>query len=465
MGTVDESLNLISRHTYGTWKAQKAWKPLFISDAEGVYLYDANDKRYLDFSSQLMCSNLGHKNQAIIKAIVKQAEKMPYVAPGFAQEATAGAVAALLTVMPAGLDKFFFSTSGTEANEAALKLLRQYLAPRYKVISRYRSYHGATASGISFTGDPRRWYAERARCTVDGVCFAPDAYCYRCPFKLSYPACQIQCAEYIDYMIKEEGNVAAVLIEPVVGTNGRLVPPPEYLPRLRQICDENEVLLVTDEVMSGWYRTGPTWAVQNWDVTPDILTTAKGCTGAYTPLGITATTRKIADYFEEANVSHGHTYAFHPLAISAVAAAISEYQGLIASGLPQRVSRYLEQRLYELEERHPCIGDARGIGHFWALEVVKNRETKEPFDVKADKFQKVLMTDRLSAEAMKLGLYVAPWYDTLIIAPPLIITEAQVDEGVAILDKALAIADREAVPSDMPGARSSQAFTRKGRGS
>jgi taurine--2-oxoglutarate transaminase len=213
--------------------------------------------------------------------------------------------------------------------------------------------------------------------------------------------------------------------------------------------------------MSGWYRTGPAWAVENWEVTPDILTTAKGCTSAYTPLGITATTRKIADYFEEENISHGHTYAFHPLAIAAVAAATSEYQKLIASGLPRRVSKYLEQRLYELEDRHPCIGDVRGIGHFWALEIVKNRETKEPFNVKADKFRKVLMTDRLSAEALKLGLYVAPWYDTLIIAPPLIITEEQVDEGVAILDKALAIADQEAVPTEMPGARSTQTFTRR----
>ena len=459
MTKAEERLKSLTEHTYGTWRAQKGWKkPLFIKDAEGVYMYDENDKRYLDFSSQLMCSNLGHKNKVIIEAIVKQAEKLPYIAPGFAQEATANAVEALLTVMPEGLDRFFFSPSGTEANEAALKILRQYSVPNYKVISRYHSYHGATVASVTFTGDPRRWYAERARCTVQGVRFAPDAYCYRCPFGLNYPDCSIQCAEYVDYMIKEEGNVAAVLVEPVVGTNGRIVPPPEYLPRLRKICDENGVLLVADEVMTGWYRTGPAWAVQNWNITPDILTAAKGCTGAYTPVGITATTKKIKDYFEEETMCHGHTYAFHPLALSAIPPSVAEYKKLMATGLPQRVSKYLEKRLYELEERHECIGDARGMGHFWALEIVKNRKTKERFDTKADKFRRVLMTDRIAAEAMKLGLYVAQWYDTLIVAPPLIITEEQVDEGIGILDKVLKIADQEVVHTDTPGSRSSEAF-------
>ena len=459
MTKTEERVQSLTEHTYGTWRAQKGWKkPLFIKDAEGVYMYDQNDKRYLDFSSQLMCSNLGHKNKVVIEAIVKQAEKMAYIAPGFAQEAAVNAVEALLTVMPKGLDRFFFSTSGTEANEAALKILRQYMAPKYKVISRYHSYHGGTVAGVTFTGDPRRWYAERARCTVEGVRFAPDAYCYRCPFGLSYPDCNIQCAEYVDYMIKEEGNVAAVLVEPVVGTNGRIVPPPEYFPRLRKICDENGALLVADEVMTGWYRTGPVWAMQNWNVMPDILTTAKGCTGAYAPVGITVTTKKIKDYFEEETMCHGHTYSFHPLVLSAVAPSVAEYKRLMATGLPQRIAGYLEKKLYELEEHHECIGDVRGMGHFWALEIVKNRKTKERFDTKADKFRKVLMPDRIAGEALKRGLYTACWYDTLMIAPPLIITEEQVDEGIGILDKALEIADREVVHSDTPGSRSSGAF-------
>jgi taurine--2-oxoglutarate transaminase len=454
----EERVMSIAQHTYGSWRAQKGRKPVYIKDAEGVYLYDTNDKRYLDFSSQLMCSNLGHKNQPIIDAIVKQAQKLPYVAPLFAQEAIDSAVEALVPEMPAGLDKFFFSTSGTEANEAALKILRQYKAPDYKVISRYHSYHGATVTGQSLTGDPRRWYSERARFIVEGVVFAPDAYCYRCPFSLTYGQCGIQCAEYVDYMIKEEGNVAAVFVEPVVGTNGRIVPPPEYFPILRRICDENDVLLVCDEVMSGWYRTGTTFAVDNWKVIPDIITTAKGCSNAYTPLGVTITSRKIADFFEETPLIHGHTYASHPLVLSAVAPSIAEFKKLMATGLPQRTAPHLEKRLFELQDRHECIGDARGIGHFWALEIVKNRQTKERFNTKADKFRMPLMTDKMAAEALKLGVYMQAWYDTFIIAPPLIITEDQIDEGIEVLDKVLEIADNEVEHTGAPGSRSSEPY-------
>jgi len=192
MTNAEEKLAELTEHTYGTWRRQATWKtPLEIKDAEGVYMFDRNGKRYLDFSSQLMCSNLGHKNRAIIEAIIRQVEKLPYVSPGFATEAAEDAVEALLAVMPERLTKYFLSTSGTEANEAALKMLRTYKAPNYKVISRYHAYHGATVAGISFTGDTRRWNAERARCTVEGVRFAPDAYCYRCPFGLEYPECKL----------------------------------------------------------------------------------------------------------------------------------------------------------------------------------------------------------------------------------------------------------------------------------
>jgi len=439
-----DAVKLMADHTYGTWRAQKGWKkPLFITKAEGVYLYDDKGKPYLDFSSQLMCSNLGHGNRAIIDAICEQARKMPYISPGFVCEAKARATEALLDVMPAGLDQFFFSTSGTEANEAAVKILRQYMAPKYKIVSRYHSYHGATATSVSLTGDPRRWYAERARCTIPGIVFAPDAYCYRCPFGLKYPDCNVQCAEYVDYMIKEEGNVAAVFVEPVVGTNGKLVPPKEYFPRLRKICDKNGVLLVADEVMSGWYRTGPAWALDNWDVRPDILTTAKGCTGAYIPAGITATTKEIKDYFEEEVMCHGHTYAMHPLVLAAIPAAVKEYEKLMATGLPQRVSKHIEKRLRELMDGHRCIGDVRGIGHFWGVEIVKNRETRERFNTKADEFVKPLMTSRVASEALKRGVYIHYWYDHFTISPPLIITEEKVDKGIEVLDEVLKIADEE----------------------
>lgn len=438
------SLESITQHIYGTWRSQDKWKePTFVDRAEGVYFYDEEGKPYLDFSSQLMCSNLGHGNEAIIEAVREQAGKMPYIAPGFASEAKARAAEALVEVTPEGLDKFFFSTSGTEANEAAVKMLRQYKQPDYKIISRYRSYHGSTSTSVSLTGDPRRWFAERANDTVPGVVFAPDNYCYRCPFDLEYPECGVQCVEYIDHMIKEEGNVAAVLVEPVVGTNGKLVPVKEYMPRLREICTENDVLLVVDEVMSGWFRTGEWFAVDNWEVQSDILTTAKGATGAYTPLGITATTRKIADFFEEETLNHGHTYAMHPLVLSAIPPAVDEYKKLMKSGLPQEVSKYLEEKLQQLKKNHPSVGDVRGIGHFWAVEIVKDPESKEPFNVKGEKFHKTLMTDEISAEAMKQGLYIHNWYDHFTVSPPLTITKEQVDEGFEVLDDVLEIADRK----------------------
>ena len=447
MAKIEVMVKALTEHTYGTWRRQAGWKmPLFIKDAKGVYIYDEKDRPILDFSSQLMCSNLGHKNKVIIEGIVKQAEKMPYISPGFACEIRAKATAALLTVLPKGLDQIFYSTSGTEANEAAIKITRQYMFPNFKVISRYHSYHGATAVGVSLTGDTRRFYAERARCTVPGIVFAPDVYCYRCPFGLKYPDCNIQCVEYLDYMIKEEGNVAAIFIEPVVGTNGKLVPPKEYLPRLREICDENEIFLIADEVMSGWYRTGPAWALDNWNVKPDILTSAKGCSAAYAPVGITVTTKKIKDHFEDKVMCHGHTYAMHPLVLAAIPPAVSEYKRLLATGLPKRVSKHMEKKLSELKKHHECVGDVRGMGHFWALELVKNRKTKEPFNVKADKFTtKPIMTDKIAGEALKKGLYIVSWYDHLCVAPTLIITEKQVDEGIAVLDEVLKIGDQEAI--------------------
>ncbi len=458
MSDMDNRIKEMAAHSFGTWNRQKNWQaPLLIDDAEGVYIVDRNGKRYLDFSSQLMCSNLGHKNKAIIEAIQKQAEKLPYIAPGFTTEVAVEAIEALRSVMPKGLDKFFFSTSGTEANDGALVMTRQSKAPAFKVISRYHSYHGATSAGMALTGDFRRWPVERVRYTVDGVCFAPDCYCYRCPFGQTYPDCKVQCARYLDYMIKEEGNVAAVIVEPVVGTNGRLVPPPEYFPMLRKICDDNDVLLIADEVMTGWYRTGPAFAMQNWDVVPDIMTTAKGCTSAYTPLGITATTKDVADFFEDEFFCHGHTYAYHALSLSAVKPAVEEYKKLMGSGVPQKVAGYLKEKLFELADKHPCVGDVRGIGHFYALEIVKNRETREPFDVKADKLSgKALMPVKISGNAMQNGLYVVPWYDTLTIAPPLIISKAEVDEAIAILDKALEIGDQDAVQTDVPVSHTSE---------
>jgi taurine--2-oxoglutarate transaminase len=453
-----QDVRKLAEHTFGTWNWQKAWQePLLITDADGVKFYDANGKPYIDFSSMLVCSNLGHKNPVIVEAIKEQAGKLAYVAPGFTTEIALQAVEAIRSIMPDKMSKFFFSTSGTEANDGALAMTRLSKAPKYKIVSRYHSFHGATPAGMAFTGDPRRVPMERTRYTIEGVMFAPDCYCYRCPFNLTYPQCDTQCARYLDYMFAEDCNVAGLILEPVVGTNGRIVPVPEYMPLVREICDRHGVLMIFDEVMTGWYRTGTPFAANQWDAMPDIMTTAKGCTSAYTPLGITAANSKVADYFDDNLFCHGHTYAYHALALSAVPAAISEYKKLAASGQLEEVAAHLKKRVYELAENHDCIGDARGIGHFWGLELVKNRATKEPFNTKEDKITgNPLMTAKIAGAAMQAGLYLMPWFDNLMIAPPLVITKEEVDEAIEILDEALKIGDAEADAAGVAASRSSE---------
>lgn len=438
----DDVVEVTRKYTYGTWRKQKGWEPLHIVDAEGCYFYDSSGKKYLDFSSQLMCSNLGHKNRRIINAIAEQASLLPYIAPSFTCDIRARATKSLLDVLPEGLEKLFFSTSGTEANEAAIKIARFY-TKKYKIISRYTSYHGSTAASIAATGDFRRWYAEPAG-KIEGVVFAPDAYCYRCPLGLNYPDCGIACADYIEYMIEHENNVAAVIVEPVVGTNGVIVPPDEYLPRLREITEKNGVLLIADEVMSGWGRTGEWFAVDNWKVKPDILTTAKGVTGAYMPLGVTATTREIAEYFEDNYFAHGHTYEAHPMTLAPVPAVIEEYRRLNLLQKVKEKGEYMKKRLEEIKAKHESVGDTRGLGLFWAVELVKSRETKQPFNTMKDKFEgRQLLIDKITKNMMNEGVYAVGWVSHVVLAPPLIADYEQLDAGINALDKALSIADQE----------------------
>src|SRR5580693_9354672 len=360
---------------YGTWRYQKNWMPLHIVDAKGCHFIDGAGKRYLDFSSQLMCVNLGHKNPTVIEAIAEQARTLPYIAPGYATTARAELSRLLLDVLPKGLVKFFFTTSGTEANEAAIKIARMFTG-KTKIIARYRSYHGSTMASIAATGDPRRWPLEPGA-KGQGVIFAPEVNCYRCPIRHHYPGCNIACADYLEHMIENESDVAAVIVEPVVGTNGVLVPPPEYFPRLREICDRHGVLLIADEVMSGWGRTGKWFAVDHWGVKPDILVTAKGITSAYVPLGLCATTTKIADYFEDHYFSHGHTYEAHPLTLGPAVTTIEELQRLDLIARAAALEPYLRKKLQTIKEKHPAVGEVRGLGLFFAVEIVKNRKTKQ----------------------------------------------------------------------------------------
>ena len=433
-------VDITSKYTYATWRFQKGWKPIHVKDAEGCYFFDASGKRYLDLSAQLMCMNLGHKNPAMIASIAKQAESLAYAAPGFATDIRAELCKFLLEVLPPGLEKFFFTTSGTEANEAAIKIARMYTG-KYKIISRYNSYHGSTAGAIAATGDPRRWAVEPSG-KIDGVIFAPEANCYRCPMKHQPETCSQACVDYIEHMIKNEGNVAAVIAEPIVGTNGILVPHEHYMPRLRKICDDHKVLMIVDEVMTGWGRTGEWFAVNHWNVKPDILTTAKGITSAYIPLGLTATTMKIADFFNDHFFSHGHTYEAHPLTLAPAVAAIQEYKSQNLISRSKELGAYMLKELTALKAKHPCIGDVRGKGLFIAIDLVKKQATKTGFNTKEEKFAgKPLVIDKLNAEMMKRGIYVQAWVNHFVIAPPLIISKEEIDFVVTQFDEVLKMAD------------------------
>jgi taurine---2-oxoglutarate transaminase len=433
---------LTTKYTYGTWRRQKGWNPLHLVDAEGCYFTDSDGKKYLDFSAQLMCVTLGHQNKAVIEAIAEQARKLAYVGPAWATDVRAELTTLLLEVLPKGLDKYFFTTSGTEANEAAFKIARM-VTGKTKIISRYRSYHGSTMGSIAATGDPRRWAMEPAG-KIPGVIFAPEVNCYKCPLLHTYPSCGIACVEYIEHMIANESDVAAVIVEPIVGTNGVLIPPKEYMPRLRQICDKYEVLLIADEVMTGWCRTGKWFAVDHWNVVPDILTTAKGITNAAIPLGLCATTQKIASYFDERFFSHGHTYEAHPLTLAPAVASIKEMKRMNLAARAVEMGAYLGQKLNGLKQKHPSIGEVRGLGMFWAVELVRNHKTKAPFNTPKDKVTGVpLLVDRVAARMMANGVYIQSWMSHFVIAPPLIATENELDQGVSALDEALSIADQE----------------------
>jgi taurine---2-oxoglutarate transaminase len=441
--TSQQIVELTKKLNYGTWRFQKGWNPLHIADAEGCWFTDGHGKRYLDLSSQLMCVNLGHKNPAVIAAIAEQAQDLAYAGPAYATAARAELSQLLTEVLPEGLTKYFFTTSGTEANEAAFKIARMFTG-KTKIIARYRSYHGSTMASIAATGDPRRWAMEPGG-KGHGVIFAPEVNCYKCPIGHSYPGCGIACAQYVEHIIRNESDVAAVLVEPVVGTNGVLVPPPEYMPMLREICTRNGVLLIADEVMTGWGRTGEWFAMNHWSVKPDILVTAKGITSAYVPLGLCATTGEIAAYFDDHYFAHGHTYEAHPLTLKPAVATIHEMQRLGLVERAQKMGAWLEPKLRALQAKHPSVGEVRGLGLFWALDLVKNRATKEPFNTMAQKVDGTpLIVDKVAAEMLKRGVAIQAWISHLIVAPPLIVTEQELDLAVEALDASLAVADAAA---------------------
>jgi taurine--2-oxoglutarate transaminase len=442
----DQARATVRRTNFAAWKRQRGWDPLLIVRAEGSRFWDSSGREYLDFASQLVATNLGYGNRAVIEAIQRQAGRVPYVAPGFASEPRAELSELLGGVLPPGLRSYLFSTSGTDANEAALKIARSFRG-RSKVLARPRSYHGSTVGALAVSGDPRRRLVGEST-LPGGTVFVPDCYCYRCPLGLEYPSCKVACAEEVERTLNAEEDVAAMILEPVVGTNGVIVPVPEYLPRVRAITERHDVLLIADEVMTGWGRTGRWFAVDHWGVVPDILTTAKGITGAYAPLALTATTTELHDAFLDRPLPHGQTYEAHPLSLAPAVAAIEEYRRLDLVARSAREGEYLRRRLGELAGRHVCVGDVRGLGLFAAVELVRDARHKTPFNTDEDLVAgRPMVVDDVVAALRREGVHAMGWISHLLVAPPLVISREELDRGIDAFDRALSVADAQAVAS------------------
>ncbi|MBW2061414.1 MAG: aminotransferase class III-fold pyridoxal phosphate-dependent enzyme [Deltaproteobacteria bacterium] len=429
---------------FHSWSFQPDEAPKRIVSAKGTRFTDDAGRKFLDFSSCFVSHSIGHQDERVLEALGEQAKTLCSFAPNFSNRPRALLAKMLAEITPGDLSRTFFTLGGTEANEAAIKICHQYTGRR-KIISRYNSYHGGTAASMTLSaGEPRNWAQVLGGTEWVSV---PSPYCYRCMFGQKYPECDLQCVKYIDQVIELEGggdNVAGIIFESVTGSNGLIVPPDEYFPRLREICDRWGVLMIADEVMSGFGRTGEWFALDHWGVVPDIMTMAKGITCGYVPLGAAISRKKIGNHFKEEFFSHGATYAGHALACATAIRVIQIYQedGLIENA--KKMGKYLLDKARELKDKHPSIGNVRGLGLFVGLELVKNRKTREPLIPLSAKIRPGLNPKlQVARRLIELGMIAMAANPTsvIIMAPPLIITQDEIDEGVSIMDTALAEAD------------------------
>lgn len=425
----------LRRHVLYTWSAQASASPVNITGGEGAVFYDDQGNTWLDFESQVFNCNVGHGQAPIIEAIQRQAASLACAHPNAVFEAKVLLGEALARITPGDIDTFFLCLSGAEAVENAYKIARM-VTGRTKVIARRRSYHGASMGALSLTGDWRRWPTEPG---LWGVVRAEDPYCYRCPFGLERPGCGTRCASHIEHIIEHEGpeSIAAIFLEGVTGANGGFVPPPEYWPMVRQICDKYGILLVADEVFTGFGRTGRWFAVDHWGVVPDLITMAKGITGGYAPLGAVGMRPHIAAHFQKQTLWAGLTSYAHPVSCAAAVAAIQLYedQGLITHAAA--LDPVLRAGLTALKDRHPIIGDVRNVGLLGTLELVANRETREPLVGHAQNPAPGSPLAKLKAGLKKRHVHALQRGNTLMVTPPLCITEAQLHDGLARIDAAL----------------------------
>ncbi len=428
-------------HTLFSWSKQGGLSPINAERAEGVYIHDRDGKRYIDFSSQLMNVNIGHGHAKIKEAVAKQMDEVSYVYPGMATEPRAALGKKLAEIAPGKLSKTFFTLGGAEAVENAIKLARAATG-RHKIISQYRSYHGATYAAMSAGGDPRRFGMDAQQ--VPNHIHVENPYFYRCPWNSStFEECGQNAAAALERVIQFENpeSVAAILLEGESGSSGCIKYPPNYWRLVREICDKHDILLIDDEVMSGFGRTGKMFGVENHGVEPDMMCIAKGLTSGYLPLGGLMVTDELADRFEERALPLGLTYSAHPVCCAAALATIEVYQ---EEGLVERAAatgRYIDQQVEQLKEKHPSIGDFRNTGMLGCIELVKNRETKEPVTPWNAKPSEMEATNRMAAKIRELGMFTFVRWNWIFVAPPLNITTSEVNEGLDIISQAISIAD------------------------
>ncbi|MFI1254983.1 aspartate aminotransferase family protein [Streptomyces netropsis] len=432
-------------HVFHSWSAQGLIDPPAVAGAEGAYFWDYDGNRYLDFSSQLVNTNIGHQHPKVVAAIQEQAGRLCTIAPGFAVDVRSEAARLVAGRTPGDLDKIFFTNGGAEAVENAVRMARLHTG-RPKLLSAYRSYHGATAAAINLTGDPRRWPSDTASA---GVVHFWGPYLYRSPFHATSE--EEECARALAHLedtIVFEGpqTIAAIILESVVGTAGILVPPAGYLAGVRELCDRHGIVFILDEVMAGFGRTGRWFAADHWGVTPDLLTFAKGVNSGYVPLGGVAISAEIAATFDRRPYPGGLTYSGHPLAC---ASAVATIEAMAEEGIVEHAAHLGEHvlgpGLRALAERHRSVGEVRGMGVFWALELVKDRTTREPLVPYNAAGEAAAPMNAFAAACKKSGLWPFVNMNRTHVVPPCTLTEAEAREGLAILDEALTVADTHTV--------------------
>ena len=428
-------------YTLFSWSKQAGLNPIVAERAEGVYVYDDEGNKIIDFSSQLMNVNIGHGNQRITDAVVKQMQKLTYVYPGMATGVRGELGKMIAEITPGNLTKSFFTLGGAEAIENAIKLARMYTG-RHKIITHYRSYHGATYGAMTAGGDPRRNPSDSQ--AVPNMVHVENPYFYRCPWNSSsIEECGERALAHLERVIQFEnpGSVAAILFEGESGSSGCLKYPPMYLKKVREICDKHGILMIDDEVMSGFGRTGKMFGIDHHGVTPDIMCMAKGLTSGYLPLGAMVVTDKIADHFNDVPMVLGLTYSAHA---TACAAAIENLKILQEENMVENAAEmgiYMEQEIAKLAEKHPSIGDFRNTGLLGCIELVKNKDTKEPVTPWNAGPQDMEVTNRMAAKVRELGMFTFVRWNWIFIAPPLCITKEEIDEGLEIISQVISIAD------------------------